>query len=119
MKTTETKVVSIRPSATIGKFLVILKPNPFPLHPKFSHFQFNPDFEHITTEAQVDHLAVYTTKKPRLRVGETIINSVRTPIETQRNEVAARGHPQIHCRPEKRTEAKLISKSKYRDFRLC
>jgi hypothetical protein len=72
MKTTETKVVSIRPSATIGKFLVILKPNPFPLHPKFSHFQFNPDFEHITTEAQVDHLAVYTTKKPRLRVGQTI-----------------------------------------------
>lgn len=72
MKTAETKVVSVRPSVTIGKFVVILKPNPFPLHPKFEHFQFDPDFENITTETQVDHLAVYTTKKPRLHVGQDV-----------------------------------------------
>jgi hypothetical protein len=72
METADTKVVSIRRSATIGKFVVILKPNPFPLHPRFSHFQFDPDFESITTEARVDHLEVYTAKKPRLRQDQTV-----------------------------------------------
>jgi hypothetical protein len=72
MKTADTKVVSVRRSTTIGKFVVVLEPNPFPLHPKFSHFQFDPDFEHITTETRVDHLLVYTTKKCRLRVGQNI-----------------------------------------------
>ncbi|HET9378980.1 MAG TPA: hypothetical protein VFO40_28670 [Chthoniobacterales bacterium] len=72
MKTAETKVVSIRRSATIGKFVVVLKPNPFPLNPRFSHFQFDPHFENITTETKVDHLEVYTTKKPRLRVDQTV-----------------------------------------------
>jgi hypothetical protein len=72
MKTADTKVVSIRRSTTIGKFVLVLAPNPFPLHPKFSHFQFDPDFEYITTETRVDHLLVYTTKKPRLRVDQNI-----------------------------------------------
>jgi hypothetical protein len=72
METADTKVVSIRRSATIGKFVVILKPNPFPLHPRFSHFQFDPDFESITTETKVDHIEVYTAKKPRLRVDQTV-----------------------------------------------
>jgi hypothetical protein len=72
MKIVETKVVSVRRSETVGKFVVILKPNPFPLHPRFSHFQFDPDFESITTETQVDHLVVYTTKKPPLQVDQNI-----------------------------------------------
>jgi hypothetical protein len=72
MKTAETKVVSIRRSATVGKFVVVLKPNPFPLNPRFSHFQFDPHFENITTETKVDHLEVYTAKKPRLRVDQTV-----------------------------------------------
>jgi hypothetical protein len=72
MKIAETKVVSIRRSETIGKFVVILKPNPFPLHPRFSHFQFDPDFESITTETQVDYLVVYTKKKPPLKVDQNI-----------------------------------------------
>jgi hypothetical protein len=72
MKNAETKVVSIRRSETVGKFVVILKPNPFPLHPRFSHFQFDPDFENITAETQVDYLVVYTTKKPPLQVGQNI-----------------------------------------------
>jgi hypothetical protein len=72
MKTADTKVVSVRRSTTIGKFVVTLGPNPFPLHPKFSHFRFDPDFEYITTETRVDHLLVYATKKPRLRVDQNI-----------------------------------------------
>jgi hypothetical protein len=72
MKTAETKVVSIRRSETIGRFVVILKPNPFPLHPRFSHFEFDPAFESITTETQVDYLAVYTAKKPPLQVDQSI-----------------------------------------------
>jgi hypothetical protein len=72
MKTAETKVVSIRRSATIGKFVVVLKPNPFPLNPRFSHFEFEPDFENITTETKGDHLEVYTTKKPRLHADQTV-----------------------------------------------
>jgi hypothetical protein len=72
MKTAETKVVGIHPSETIGKFVVILKPNPFPLHPRFRHFQLDPDFENISTETRVDHLEVYTATRPSLTVGQAI-----------------------------------------------
>jgi uncharacterized membrane protein YtjA (UPF0391 family) len=54
-----------------------------PLHPKFSHFQFSPHFEHITTEAQVDHLAVYTVKKASLMCRAKHDDSVRTPIRSK------------------------------------
>jgi len=72
MTAIETKVVSISRSKTIGRFVLVLKPNPFPLNPKFSAFRFEPDFESITTEMKVDHVQVYSTKKPPFRVGQTI-----------------------------------------------
>ena len=37
-----------------------------------SEFRFEPKFESITTEMKVDHVQVYTVKKPALRVGQTI-----------------------------------------------
>ncbi|MBV8377685.1 MAG: hypothetical protein JO279_11860 [Verrucomicrobia bacterium] len=72
MKEIEIKVESISRSKTIGRFVLILKPNPFPLNPKFSGFRFEPDFESITTEMKVDHVQVYSTKKPPFRVGQSI-----------------------------------------------
>jgi hypothetical protein len=72
MQVVETKVASISRSKTVGRFLLILKPNPFPLNPKFSDFRFEPDFESIATEMKIDHVEVYSIKKPPLRVGQTI-----------------------------------------------
>ena len=72
MKAVETKVISIRRSKTIGRFVLILRPNVFPLHPKFSDFRFEPEFESITTEMKVDHIQVYSTKKPPFRIGQRI-----------------------------------------------
>jgi len=72
MKAVETKVISIRRSKTIGRFVMILKPNVFPLHPKFSDFRFEPEFESITTEMKVDHIQVYSTKRPPFRIGQRI-----------------------------------------------
>jgi hypothetical protein len=72
MNAVETKVVGIRRSKMIGRFVMILKPNVFPLHPKFSEFRFEPEFESITTEMKVDHLEVYSIKKPPFRIGQTI-----------------------------------------------
>lgn len=48
------------------------KTESFPLHPKFSEFRFEPEFEYITTDMKVDHLRVYSTNKPHFRVGQTI-----------------------------------------------
>jgi hypothetical protein len=72
MKAVKTQVVSIRRSKTIGRFVLVLKPNPFPMHPKFTDFRFEPEFESITTEMKVDHLEVYSTKRPPFRVGQMI-----------------------------------------------
>lgn len=72
MKAVETKVTSIGRSKTVGRFVLVLKPNPFPLHPKFKDFRFEPDFENITTDMRVDHLQVYSVKKPPFRIGQTI-----------------------------------------------
>jgi hypothetical protein len=72
MKAAKTQVASIRRSKTIGRYVLILKPNIFPMHPKFSDFRFEPEFENITTEMKVDHLEVYSTKKPPFRIGQTI-----------------------------------------------
>lgn len=72
MKADQTKVVSIKRSKTIGRFVMILQPNPFPLHPKFSDFRFEPQFENITTEMKVDHLQVYSIKKPPFRMGQNV-----------------------------------------------
>ena len=72
MKAVETKVISIRRCKTIGRFVLILRPNVFPLHPKFSDFRFEPEFENITTEMKVDHIQVYSTKKPPFRIGQRI-----------------------------------------------
>jgi hypothetical protein len=72
MKAVETRVMSIRRSKVVGRFVLVLKANPFPLHPKFSEFRFEPEFEYITTDMKVDHLRVYSTNKPHFRVGQTI-----------------------------------------------
>jgi hypothetical protein len=72
MNAVETKVISIRRSKTIGRFIMILKPNVFPLNPKFSDFRFEPEFENITTEMKADHIRVYSTKKPPFRIGQRI-----------------------------------------------
>jgi hypothetical protein len=72
MKSVETKVTSISRSKTIGRFVLVLKPNPFPLNPKFSEFRFEPSFESITTEMKVDHVQVYSIKKPPFRIGQTV-----------------------------------------------
>lgn len=72
MKSVETQVMSISRSKTIGRFVMILKPNTFPLNPKFSDFRFDPEFENITTEMKVDHLQVYSIKKPPFRIGQRI-----------------------------------------------
>jgi len=73
MDAVETKVVSIKRSKTIGRFVMILKPNVFPLHPKFSDFRFEPEFETITTEMKVDHLQVYSIKRPPFRIGQSVM----------------------------------------------
>jgi hypothetical protein len=72
MQSVKTQVVNIRRSKTVGRFVVILKPNTFPLHPRFRDFRFEPDFENVTTEMKVDHLEVYSMKKPPFSVGQTI-----------------------------------------------
>ena len=72
MKAIEIKVARISRSKTVGRFVLILKPHPFPLNPKFSEFRFEPEFESIATEMKVDHVQVYSAKKPPFRVGQTI-----------------------------------------------
>ena len=83
MKAFETKVTSIERSKMIGRFVLVLKPNPFPLHPKFKHFEFEPDFENITTDMRVDHLQVYSVKKPPFRIGQTITIRYELESDTQ------------------------------------
>jgi hypothetical protein len=83
MKVAKTQVVSIRRSKTIGRFVLVLKPNTFPLHPKFSDFRFEPEFENITTEMKVDHLEVYSTKRPPFRVGQTITIHYELKLDTE------------------------------------
>lgn len=72
MKSVKTQVVSIRRSKTVGRFVLVLKPNTFPLRPRFREFRFEPEFETVTTEMKVDHLEVYSMEKPPFRVGQTI-----------------------------------------------